>query len=248
MASLRQRANCIGLGENISLIRHFFGFFRGALPPDPTGATVAVSLRRQLGLLGGPHFHLNVIAVGVDNFTDADDVEVDYSLFKIRNIYAQAGVGVGRIQHFAISVADADGLDAPTTKGELAELTELWSVPNDGIDLFVVHDMNIPSNGGMILGRSALPGPCPDDKDRDGLSGSTAGLWGSEQTARTIAHEVGHYLSLEHNHGDDCPDGNTALNNLMAQSRCALSTRDSTLLTSGQASDVKEHCMAEHDC
>lgn len=248
MASVRALASCIGVGGDISILRHFFGFFRGVLPPDPTGAEVKVSLRRQLGLLQGPHFHLNVIAVGVDNFVDADDIEVDYSLFKIRNIYNQRQVGVGRIQHFAISVADADGLDAPTTRGHLEELTENWSVSNDGIDLFVPHDMNVASNGGMLLGRSAVDGPCPGDKDDKGMSGSVTGLWGSEQTARTMAHEVGHYLSLKHNHGDDCPTSTSALNNLMAQSRCASSTRNSINLTTGQGDDVKDHCMADHEC
>jgi hypothetical protein len=248
MTSLRAIASCIGVSGNFSVLRSFFGFFRGVLPPDPTGASVRISLRRQMGLLQGAHFHLNVIAVGVDNFTDADDIEVDYSLFKIRNVYAQVNVGVGRIQHFAISVAEADGLDAPTTSDQLEDLTEAWSVPNDGVDLFIPHDMNVPSNGGMILGRSAVDGPCPGDKDDKGLSGSVSGLWGREQTARTVAHEVGHYLKLRHNHGDNCPTATAARNNLMAQSRCALSTRDSILLTSGQGNDVRDHCMSDHEC
>jgi hypothetical protein len=248
MTSLRQIANCIGVSGNYSVLRDFFGFFRGVLPPDPTGADVTISLRRQLGLLQGPHFHLNVIAVGVDNFIDADDIEVDYSLFKIRNIYTQVNVGVGRVEHYAISVADANGLDAPTTRDQLEELTEAWSVPNDGIDLFIPHDMNIPSNGGTLLGRSAVDGPCPGDKDDKGMSGSVSGLWGSEQTARTVAHEVGHYLSLQHNHGDNCPTTTAGQNNLMAQSRCAISTRDSVVLTGSQGNDIKDHCMTDHEC
>jgi hypothetical protein len=248
MASLRQSANCIGISGNFSVLRDFFGFYRRVLPPDPTKATVSISLLRQIGLLHGQHFHLNVIAVGWDNFTDDNNIVVDYSLFKLRNIYAQVNVGVGRIRHFVISVADADGLDAPTTTDQLEALTEAWSVPNDGIDLFICHDMNIPSNGGMILGYSPIDGPCPGNKDDAGLSGSTIGLWENEQTARTMAHEVGHYLSLKHNHGDNCPTTTAAKNNLMAQSRCAISIRDSTLLTSGQGDDIKHQCMTDHQC
>ena len=113
------------------------------------------------------------------------------------------------MQHWNISAAAADGLDAPTEEGQLQELTERWEVPNNGIDLFIVHDMNIASNGGMLLGRSAVDGPC-GDKDQKGMEAATAGLWGSEQTARTVAHELGHYLTLEHRNGE--PD------NLMCQS------------------------------
>ncbi|MCU7877930.1 MAG: hypothetical protein AAES65_01815 [Candidatus Thiodiazotropha sp. (ex. Lucinoma kazani)] len=240
MASVRTLATCIGIGGNLSVLGDLFGFFRGVLPPDPTGAEVKVSLRRQLGLLQGEHFHVNVIAVGVDNFVDADDIEVDYSIFKMRNIYNQVGVGVGRIQHHAISVAQADGLDAPTNRDQLEELTENWSVNNNGIDLFVVHDMNIPSGTGILLGRSAVDGPCPDDKDDKGMSGSTTGLWGSEQTARTTSHELGHYLTLQHR--------NNQQNNLLCQSGQANSTRNSIQLTNGQGNDVKGHCMSRDNC
>jgi len=240
MASLRALAGCIGVNGNLSVLRDFFGFFRGVLPPDPTGAEVKVSLRRQLGLLQGEHFHVNVIATGVDSFVDADDVEVDYAIFKMRNVYNQVSVGVGRVQHFGITVAQAGGLDAPTTKDQLEELTENWSVDNDGIDLFVVHDMNIPSGSGILLGRSAVDGPCPGDKDDKGMSGSTSGLWGSEQTARTVSHELGHYLTLEHR--------NSSPTNLMCQSGSASSIRNSIVLTSGQGDDVEDHCMCRDDC
>jgi hypothetical protein len=240
MASLRALAGCIGVTGNFSVLRDFLGFFRGVLPPDPTGAEVRVSLRRQLRRLQGEHFNVNVIATGVDNFTDADDIEVDYSIFKLRNVYNQVDVGVGRIRHFAITVAEADGLDAPTTKDQLEELTEAWSIDNDAIDLFIVHDMNIPSGSGILLGRSAVDGPCPGDKDDKGMSGSTSGLWGSEQTARTVAHELGHYLTLEHR--------NSQTSNLMCQSGSASSIRDSIQLTSGQGDDVEDHCMCRDDC
>jgi hypothetical protein len=239
MPELRQRANCIGLGASFSVVRDMFGFLRGVVPPDPVTGRVSVSLRTQLDQLGGRHIHLNVIATGADNFTDADNIEVDYAIFKLRNVYRQVGLGVGRVQHWAISVADANGLDAPTEEGQLQELTERWEVPNNGIDLFVVHDMNIPSNGGMLLGRSAVDGPC-EDKDRKGMEAATAGLWGSERTARTIAHELGHYLTLDHR--NDEPD------NLMCQTGKASSIRNSTVLTNDQGSDMRDHCMTHGGC
>ena len=72
------------------------------------------------------------------------------------------------------------------------------------------------------------------------MEAATAGLWGSEQTARTIAHELGHYLTLEHR--NDEPD------NLMCQSGSASSTRNSTVLTNDQGSDMRDHCMTHGGC
>ena len=238
MASLRALAGCIGIADNFSVLRDFLGFARGQLPPDPTGADVVVSLKRQFDRLDGDHFHLNVIAVGSDQFTDNDYIEIDYSIFKLRNIYHTVSLGVGRIQHWIVTTDDADGLDTPTSEDDLEQLTEDWTVPNDGIDLFIPHNMSVPSNGGILLGLSAVDGPC--DKDAKDMNGATCGLWGSEQTARTFAHELGHYLGLSHRNNQ--PD------NLMCQSSKANSTRNSVLLTSGQGNTVDDHCSVDEGC
>jgi hypothetical protein len=245
-ASLRAFASCIGVSGPFSVLGDFYGLRQRRVPTDPTGVRVEVSLRDQINSLRGRHFNLNVIKVGSDQFTNSDHNEIDYSIFKVRNVYRQIGLGVGRIRHWVVSTADANGLDSPTTEGDLEDLTADWTVANDGVDLFIPHNMNIPSNGGMILGKSAINGPC--DKNAKGMTGATCGLWGSEQTARTFAHELGHYLGLSHNHGAACPTTTAALNNLMAQSRCASSTRNSTLLTSAQGTDMSDHCSTKAGC
>ena len=245
-ASLRAMAACVGISGPFSVLGDFYGFRRRRLPTDPTGIRVEVSLKEQIDRLRGRHFHLNVITVGSDQFTDADHLEIDYSIFKLRNVYRPVGLGVGRIRHWVISTAAANGLDTPTTTGQLEDLTEAWTVPNDGIDMFIPHNMSISSNGGMTLGFSAIDGPC--DKNAKGMSGPTCGLWGREQTARTFAHELGHYVGLSHNHGEACPTTTAGQNNLMAQSRCALSTRNSTLLTSSQGTNTRDHCSTKSGC
>jgi Metallo-peptidase family M12B Reprolysin-like len=245
-ASLRDFANCIGIGGSFSVLGDFFGFRQRRLPTDPTGVRVEVSLREQISSLRGRHFNLNVIKVGSDQFTATDHNEIDYSIFKMRNVYRQVTLGVGRILHWIVTTADANGLDTPTTQGELEDLTGDWTVVNDGVDLFIPHNMSVPSNTGMILGLSPVDGPC--DKNAKGMTGAVCGLWGSEQTARTFAHELGHYLGLSHNHGDTCPSTTSGQNNLMAQSRCALSIRNSTLLTSSQGTNVRDHCSTKAGC
>lgn len=239
MPSVRSLASCIGLSGDISILGGFFGFFRGQVPPDPAGVQTMVSLSSQVERLQDDYHNLNVIAIGVDQFIDADDIEVDYSIYKLRNIWDQVGLGVGRIQHYGVTTANAGGLDTPTSRDDLEEITDRWTVSNDGIDMFIPHNMNVSSDGGSILGRSTVNGPC-ENKDDKGMNGSTAGLWGDEQTARTFAHELGHYLTLNHRNSQPA--------NLMCQSSKASSTRNSINLVSGQGSDMKDHCLVDSGC
>ena len=238
MASIRALAACIGVDGDISVLRDFYGFIRGQLPPDPTGADVSVSLKRQVTRLEGDHFHLNVIQVGSDQFTDNDFIEIDYSIFRIRNIYEQVSLGVGRILHWIVTTEQADGLDTPTSEDDLRDLTQDWTVDNDAIDMFIPHNMSVPSNGGSVLGLSPVEGPC--DKDAKGMNGSTCGLFGSEQTSRSFAHEIGHYLGLEHR--------NNSPSNLMCQSSKASSIRNSVNLTSSQGDNMHDHCFVTGGC
>jgi hypothetical protein len=151
-------------------------------------------------------------------------------------------VGVGRIEHYGIHTDDAQGHDNCTTRSETEEITDTWYVPNDGVDTFVPFILNVPSGSGILLGRSAVNGPC-EDKDDKGMNGSVFGLWGPEQASRTFAHEVGHYLKLKHK--------NSTNNNLMQQSGsvpASSNMRNSVNLTSGQGSDMKSHCLMNSGC
>jgi hypothetical protein len=229
---------CLGLSGEFSVIRDFFGFRRAVLPADPTGAEVRISLRRQIQRLSEFSFNLNVITVGREQFTDAEHMQIDYAIFKLRNIYEQVGLGIARVQHFGIDTADARGLDTPTTTGDLEQLTHDWTVRNQSIDMFMPHNMSVPSDGGMILGMSPEPGPC--NKDAKGMNGSTCGLFGSEQTARSFAHELGHYLGLDHRNSDH--------DDLMCQSSLANSIRNSVQLTPGQGQTMQRHCFVNFHC
>jgi hypothetical protein len=260
MASLRQLGACIGLTGNFRVLRHFFGFRQGRIPPTPAGVQAQISLRRQMQRLQGDHFHLNVIAIGVDNFTNANFDEVDYSIYKIRNIYGQVGVGIGRVRHFGITAANAMGFDTPTTNTNLAQLTQQWrtNYDNGAVSVFIPQLFNVPG----IYGRSVVDGPCQGDPVTTGMNASVAGLWDgftttggilkdSDQTARSFAHEVGHYLNLSHNHGATCPTAANS-NRLMTQTGCVdaagLSVATAVDLTTTEGTTVKAHCLINAGC
>jgi hypothetical protein len=184
-----------------------------------------------------------VILVGFDNFTAMQLTQVDYCIHRIRTIYSQIGAGVGRVEHYVILAADAEGFDTITTESQIDDLSNRWRVPNDGIDVFIPQSFNVPSGTGVLLGKSAKPGPCEGltNPSKD-LNGSVIGpqTGNNDGTARTFSHEVGHYFGLEHR--------NTEPNNLMCQTRSAGPVRTSILLDTGQGDDIKKFCLIRAAC
>jgi hypothetical protein len=258
MASVKAMMNCVGIdtSANVSVLFHFFGFIRQALPADPTGATSQVSLLEQVRGVQGEHIHLNVIRVGFDAIAggapalDTALEKLDYATYRTREIYSQVNLGVGRVQHWFITASDADGKDDLGSEGEADDLIAEWSVPNAGIDAFVVRNI---SDADFVGKASDIPGDCDKESKDDGVIAGEIGR-GFEGFARTFAHEIGHHLGLKHNHGGspDCPGTTNGCNNLMAQTRCATScgggTRAATLLTGGQGSTMRGHCSVRSGC
>ena len=103
MVAVRQRASCIGVAPSPLSVRHDL---LGQLT-----AGVAISLRTELNRFGAKHVHVNCIRVGSDQFTFNDLVEVDSAVAKTRQLYAGAGasMGIGRVMHWVISTAEANG-------------------------------------------------------------------------------------------------------------------------------------------
>lgn len=252
--SLRTAAERIDAPENFSVLEHVFGFLLRTPPDDPASPSSSdwerteVSLLERMRLLDGDYHDLNVITVGWDQFTDANlrdrRERVDYAIYRAHEIYAQQDIGVGRVGHYWVDSSDADGLDTLSTDGDLEDLTEAWTVDNDGIDGFIPFQMTIPSGGGTLLGRSAVDGPC--DKDGKGLDAFVVGPWNTMSLARTFSHEDGHYLGLSH------PDNQSSKPmRLMTQTGTALgnggSLRDSVDLTNGEGNECKSHCSIQND-
>lgn len=220
MDSLKASAACIGITGGFSVARDYFGFLRGA-PSD-------VSVGTQIQRLKGRHVHMNFIRVGSDQFTNTDLAEMDAALQFTRDNYAQASLGVGRIEHFVISTAEADGAENINNDDEAEELTNDWTVSNSALDIFWVLTYS-----GSTIGLSRVDGPC--DKDAKGMDGSVVAIEGSVNTTGfVLAHEAGHYLGLSHT---------SSSNNLMFGT-----VPNGGNLTSGQGSNMRNHCFTKSGC
>ncbi|MEE4175625.1 MAG: zinc-dependent metalloprotease family protein [Xanthomonadales bacterium] len=220
MASLRSIAACIGVTGNFSVSRDFFGFLRG-VPSD-------VSILTQVRRLQGRHVHMNFIRVGSDQFTNNDLAEMDSALQFTRDNYAQVNLGVGRVRHYHITTADAGGAENINNDDEAEELTNDWTVPNSALDIFFVLTYS-----GSTIGLSRVDGPC--DKDAKGMDGSVVAIEGNVNTTGfVLAHEAGHYLGLGHS---------SSPGNLMFGT-----VPNGGGLTSGQGSNMRDHCFVKSGC
>ncbi|GAA0948922.1 hypothetical protein [Virgisporangium aurantiacum] len=211
------------------------------LPGSGTAvAPTTRSLRRHLETVSGPSVDLVVFLVGHEpDFSGVVDVDqvakLQYALQLVRDLYAQVDLGVRRIEWGRIPVADAAGFADITSLTGAVSLTVHFSGRPGAVDLFVVQTM------GALAGRSPSPGPCSKDSLVN-MSGTVVELsWTPQFTGVLIAHELGHYLSLDHVSDEG---------NLMCgpsgvwpfRTSCEPS-QDNTEITTAQGAEMKTHCM-----
>lgn len=257
MQSVKSLLRCIDRGSSgtTSMLGHLFGFVRRRVPTDAAGSSNSVSLLSLVRGLRGRHVHLNVIAVGWWNEFSAGNADIarmktDFAVMRTRQIFASQNLGVGRVQYGIIDRSDADGADIIGSEGEADDLSDDWSMDNNGIDCFVPRSISDSD----FIGISPVDGDCDKGGKSDGLIAGAINRGGSINSgfnpfARTFAHEIGHYLGLPHNHGSSCPSGTTARNNLMAQTRCITQPASQAVgLTSTQGSTMRGHCTTKPGC
>lgn len=241
MLSLLDAAKCLGIGPPFSVVHDFFGFW--GTGPRP------LSLLTQLHRLQGKHVHLNFIRTG--KLTASDRGFLDEGLQAAREILSNAGIGIGRVEHFAITgrvwhftLADTDFFDSEyqTIIDEkfLDDLAESWAVPNDGIDIFVAHAILGSTNGTSPVG-----GSCDKSGKYSGLLLGASDQGDGQALGQTIAHELGHFFGLHHYFEIDPPNSIILLNyNLM----CFESGKERTQLFPWQVWVMRQHCSMRSAC
>jgi hypothetical protein len=219
VASLRRIAGCIGLPARISVLNDFYGMLNRPRRP--------LSLLQQLRLLQGPHVHLNLIRVGIESFTAGDEAQIDRALQQTRAIYATVGLGVGRVVRYLIGTADARGREHIESTNEARSLADEWTVPDDAVDVFLVLTF-----AGITGGFSPIPGSC--DKNRKGESGAVAAIDTGPFLGIALAHEVAHYLGLDH--------VRNPANLMFGDGLPGVS------LTTSQGATMRRHCFVKPGC
>ena len=184
MASLRDIADCIGIKKNFEVVRDFFGY--------QTGAPGQISLLRQMRLAQGYHVHLNLIRVGVETFTDADEQEIDSAVAFMRDTYATVDFGVANVGRRAISSDKAGGfVNIGSDDEAVEELTREFAIDNARIDVFFVR-----TYAGSSSGSGPFFGPKDKDVKRE-MTGIVLALEGSTTvTGFVLAQLVCRYLGL----------------------------------------------------
>jgi hypothetical protein len=242
--------HCLGLSGDMWVNTDLYGYIYrdtdgsvfGTLDATDTlpgsGAPTTRSLRRHLETVTGRAVDLVMFLVGHEtDFSGAvsrDDVtKVQYGIQVARDLYAQVDLGIRRIIWRRVSVADAGGFIDIDGDGEAKDLTHAYSGPPDAVDVFVVQNIAGTEGG---LGPAHPPGSCDKDQNLQttgvlvqliALDRRTLGL--------ILAHEVGHYLGLDHVE---------TITNLMYPTAFPQSTG----LTTGQADIMKEHCFMNPAC
>lgn len=152
MVSIKKMVDCLeyfpGVPPNMSIIRDFF-FYRFGRPRQK------LSLLRQVQLLRGKHFHINIIKVGnrkkemdgklvIDlEKTKAYYDDISTAIQKARQIYAQVDIGIARILYYHIDSDRANGHEIIDNEAEAKSLTAEWTVNNNGIDVLLWMSLQV---------------------------------------------------------------------------------------------------------
>ena len=255
--SVREIARrCLGITGALSINRDVYGYMFtdsdgslfGTLQTGDTlpgsGTATNRSLQRHLQTISGQAIDLVPIFVGHRNdfsgtFSRDAATKVQYAIQIARDLYAQQNLGIRRIDWRHIPEADVGGYADIADRAEAGDLTDDWSGPPGGIDVFFVQSI------GDADGWSNVNGPCDKDSSDD-LTGAVLEVSQSQSrrfTGILLSHEVGHYLGLGTGPAstnmmgvDSNGDGIDEIND------------NSTGLTNDQGTTMRSHCSVNPAC
>jgi hypothetical protein len=227
---------CLGVSGTVSVRRDIFGYVWG-----PMARTLSV--KTHLTRIRTNAVNLCIFLVGHEPdfsgmFTPANAQTMQFAVDVTRELYAQVGVSVRKLFWRRIPLDEANGFNVVNASGA-TNLTEAFSGPNDGIDVFFVT--TITDAGGWS---SPNPGGGPCDKDEKGRTGAVLELQSTDFfTGVLMAHEVGHYLGLVHG---------TDMTNIMGADTnndgIGEINSGSTGITTSQGNTMKSHCSIRLPC
>ena len=165
-------------------------------------------------------------------------------------IYEQQSLYISETQRFLLPSSHSDfsryrdirmndNKDADCTAGsdEADDLRDDWSSSINWLDVWIVESFSGPACAASVGGFSPVDGPTAKDGDDSGVVIQLAGVdllttFGRNLMGIIVAHEVGHFLGLEH-------DGNSS--NFMAASTGGTNTD----ITHGQYVNMADHGFVE---
>jgi hypothetical protein len=202
-ASLRGVCAALGRTGSVSLCRDILGFSGSKIPaaPNNTRPVPVLNINKFVRLLRGKHFHVHLIFAGSELFTNNDMRRMDYEVFRLRDIYAAAGIGIGIITMERRTAANSAGHAVVRTRADVERTGHDITADGDFIPVVVPADMtpNLTAADGSIkpgLGKSPLKGPCSPRNEVD--MNSVVVNFDGDPSSRTLAHEVGHFLGADH--------------------------------------------------
>ncbi len=220
--SVKQALACIGRPADSSVVGGLFGY---GVVPRP------LSLRTQLDLLAGKHYHVNVIQVAPEDFPSWAGRQICYALQFTRDVYAKVGIGIGRVDWYFVTRDQAGTKAVIDSDSEASDLTADWTVPNDALDLFVVRLINGAD------GWSPVRGNCDKNAGKQ-MTGSVVEIYqdNDDYAGNGFAHEMGHYLGVDH-----IPD----VGNFIGGDGASDSW---TGIFDWQGDEMKKHCFIKNGC